>query len=588
MKSLTTIGCTLFCFAFLSNVKLFSQNVPLRQVFDNYYEERLKLFPLTATMIGDNRYNDLLPNNGAASYRHQLNTFYTRYLSELKKYNRQGLTIEERTSYDLMEYVLKMEQEGLTYHPEYLPATQFSSLALEIGTLGSGTNAQPFKTVNDYENWLKRIAAFTIWVDTAVANFNKGIAAGVVLPKAMVIKMIPQMERLAEKDTSKNVFYGPLRKFPESFTVQQKEKIRNDYHKAIFTQLISAYTKLATYLKNDYLPKARTTSGYDAMPGGAARYSYLVRYYTTTNKTPEEIYQTGLNEVDRMHQEMEKIKDETGFKGSLPEFYTFLTTDERFLPFKNPEEVLNAYRAILQKIEPQLPELFSLKPKTAFEIRQTEAFRAASAAAQYFRASEDGKRPGIFYVPIIDATKYPSFSMEDLFLHEAIPGHHYQLSLQQENIDLPKLRRFAAIPAFSEGWALYTETLGNQLGVYTDPYQYMGSLKNQIHRAIRLVVDVGIHNGKMTREQAIKYMVDNEPVTEQSATAEIERYMALPGQALSYKTGQMKIEELRDKYRVQLGGKFNLKYFHDAILKGGSLPLTVFESYMDEWARKQK
>jgi uncharacterized protein (DUF885 family) len=250
--------------------------------------------------------------------------------------------------------------------------------------------------------------------------------------------------------------------------------------------------------------------------------------------------------------------------------------------------VLNAYRAILQKIEPHLPELFSLKPKTAFEIRQTEAFRAASAAAQYSKGTPDGKRPGIFYAPIVDATKYPYFSMEDLFMHEAIPGHHYQNSLQSEDTSLPIFRRNIFLTAFGEGWALYAETLGKQLGVYTDPYQYMGSLQNQILRAIRLVVDVGLHTGKITREEAIKYMLDNEPVTEQFATSEIERYMSTPGQALSYKTGQLKIEELRDKYKKQLGTKFNLKYFHDAILRGGSLPLTVFENYMDDWVRTQK
>jgi uncharacterized protein (DUF885 family) len=469
-----------------------------------------------------------------------------------------------------------------------MPATQTASTALTIGLLGSGNSSQPFKTIKDYQDWLKRINAFTIWVDTAIVNFNKGVSAGVVLPSLLVLKMIPQMEKLAEPDPSKNVFYGPVKNFPSGFTNTEKDQLRKDYDLAITQQLMPSYVKLANYLKHDYLPRSRNTAGYNALPDGTARYSFLIRSFTTTNKTAAEIYQVGLNEVDAIHEEMEKVKTETGFKGSLPDFYKYITADPEFLPFKDASEVLAAYRGIQQKIDPHLHKLFSLKPKAPFEIRQTEAFRAASASAQYSRGTPDGKRPGIFYVPIVDATKYPSFSMEDLFLHEAIPGHHYQLSLQQENTDLPKLRRFAIIPVFSEGWGLYAETLGKELGVYTDSYQYMGSLMGQIHRAIRLVVDVGIHTGKMTRENAIKYMLDNEPVTEQFATSEIERYMANPGQALSYKIGQLKIEELREKYKKQLGSKFNLKYFHDAVLTGGSLPLIVFESYMDDWVTTQE
>ncbi len=588
MKKLTALTCVFFCLAILSYKKLYSQDISLHKLFDNYNEDRLKLFPAEATSNGDNRYNDQLPNTGSKQYIQQLGAFYDTYLAGLKKYNRQKLNAADRTSCDLLDYILKTGKEALAYHPEYIPATQFRSLALTMGTWGAGGNVQPFKTIKDYQDWLKRIAAFKIWVDTAIANFNQGIAAGVVLPKVLVNKMIPQMEKLAEKDSSKNIFYGPVKNFPQDFTATQKQKLLNDYHTAITLQLTPAYSKLAAYLKKDYLPYSRTTSGYNALPGGAAMYSYFVRTNTTTNKTPEEIYQVGINEVARIHTEMEKVKNETGFTGSLKEFYTFLTTDQKFLPFKNAEEVLNAYRSIQQKIDPNLPKLFSISPKTPFEIRQTEAFRAASAAAQYFNGTPDGKRPGIFYAPIVDAAKYPYFSMEDLFMHEAIPGHHYQLSLQSEDTALPIFRRNIFITAFGEGWALYAETLGKDLGVYTDPYQYMGSLQNQIHRAIRLVVDVGLHTGKMNREDAIRYMLDNEPVTEIFATSEIERYMALPGQALSYKIGQLKIEELRDKYKKQLGQKFSLKYFHDAVLKAGCLPLSIFENYMDDWALRQK
>ena len=584
MKKLSAVTLLLFCIVFLPEKNLYSQNIPLHQLFDNYYEARLKLFPLEATEIGDSRYNNLLPNDGSEAYRHQLNQFYDHYLRQLKNYKKQDLNKEDRTSYDLLNYFLKTSKESLTYHPEYMPANQYNSLPLTMAKIGSGSATQPFKTVADYNHWLRRMEGFKTWVDTAIGNFNKGVKAHVVLPKALVLKMILQMQKLAEPDTSKNIFYGPVRNFPESFTDAEKEKLRYEYHTSIQKNLTASYLKLADYLKNDYLPHARTTTGYNALPGGNANYKFQVRLHTTTNKSPEEICRIGVNEVDRIHKQMEEVKTETGFKGSLPDFFHYLNTDPKFHPFKTDEEILNAYRSVQARIEPNLDKLFGIKPKGLFEIRQTEAFRAATTAAQYYVGTADGKRPGIFYVPIVNPANYPFFTVEDLFMHEAIPGHHYQLSLQAENTSLPRFRKNIYFNAFGEGWGLYAETLGKPLGVYTDPYQYLGFLQNQIHRAIRLVVDVAMHTGKMTREEAIKYTTDNEPVTEQYATSEIERYMAWPGQALSYKIGELKIEELRDKYKKLLGNKFSIRDFHDAVLKGGCLPLTVFESYMDDWA----
>ena len=359
------------------------------------------------------------------------------------------------------------------------------------------------------------------------------------------------------------------------------------YAVAINTYIIPSYKKLGLFLKNEYLAAARTSTGFNALPNGEKIYEYLIRYWTTTDKTPDEIYNTGLAEVKRIRDEMETIKNETGFKGDLPSFFEYMKTDKKFMPYKTPEDVLNAFRNIQKRIDPNLKKMFGRTPKTPFEIRQTEAFRAASASAEYNQGSADGTRPGIFYVPILDATHFNITSgMESLFLHEAIPGHHYQISLQQENESLPKFRRFAWYGAMGEGWALYCESLGKELGLYTDPYQYMGALGDEIHRAIRLVVDVGIHLKGMTREEAIKYMMENEAISEQGATAEIERYMAIPAQALSYKIGALKIRELREKYTKQLGDKFNLAAFHDELLKDGVMPLDVMESKMDAWAKQ--
>jgi uncharacterized protein (DUF885 family) len=595
IKRMTKFGLTL-CVLFLLAGNLYSQNKDLNKIFNDYYQERLELFPVMATYAGNPMYNDLFQNDGSLEYINRLQDFYLKYLRELSVYDQSNLSFSDWISCRILRESLEMELQAQRYHPEYMPVNQFTSLPpnrygtlpILMGMFGTGTGAQPFKSVKDYENWLKRISLFTVWVDTAISNFNKGIAAGIVLPKTLVLKMIPQLESLAQDDTSRNIFFGPVRHFPVEFTEEQKRKLSASYYLAITTELTPAYKKLSVYIKNDYLPHARLSSGYNDLPNGKEMYKFYVRYFTTTNKSPEEIYQIGLKQVEIMHAEMEKIKTQTGFKGTLAEFFRYLETDPRFTPFKNSEQVLDGYRVIYKKIEPNLPLIFGVKPKTPFEIRQTEAFRAASAAAEYTGGSLDGKRPGIFYVPIVDAGKYYSFSMEDLFMHEAIPGHHYQVSLQKEDTTLPLFRRTFGISSFNEGWALYTETLGKQLGCYTDPYQYFGSLQNQIHRAIRLVVDVSLHTGKMNREEAIQYMIDNEPVSEQEATAEIERYMAWPGQALSYKMGELTIESLRDKSKAELGTKFSLRNFHDAILMGGSMQLDIFEDYMNNWIQLQK
>ena len=401
--------------------------------------------------------------------------------------------------------------------------------------------------------------------------------------------MIPEMNAMVVTDATKSLFYGPINNLPKTFSDSNKQRITSDFVKLINEQLVPAYKKLGNFLQTEYLPKARTTTGINAIPNGDKYYNFLIKYWTTTNETPEEIYQTGLSEVKRIRGVMDSVKNATGFEGDLNQFFQFIKTNKRFMPYKQPQEVLDAFHSILARIQPNLKKMFNHTPKSPFEIRQTEAFRAASASAEYNPGTADGKRPGIFYVPILDATKFNTTSgMESLFLHEAIPGHHYQISLQQEDSLLPKFRRYAWYGAYGEGWALYCESLGKELGLYTDPYQYMGALGDEIHRAIRLVVDVAMHTKNMTREEAIKYMMDNEAISEDGATAEIERYMAIPAQALSYKIGALKIRELRNKYQSMLGNKFDLAAFHDEFLKDGCMPLEVAERKMDRWAKEQK
>jgi uncharacterized protein (DUF885 family) len=564
-------------------------NKELSTLFNNYWEDRMRLLPLEATATGDNRYNDKLAIDFTESYRDSLRNFYNLYKTYISKYDRDNLNESDRISYDIFKREMEINLEGLLFHDNYTPLNQFYALPLTMGQLGSGDGYQPFKTTLDYDNWLSRMNHFSIWADSAIVYFRKGISANYVLPRILVEKILPQMEAMQTADAKTSLFYAPINKIPTTFSSADKQRLTEAYALAITNQVIPSYKKLGDFLKNEYLPKARTTSGISALSEGTKYYDYLIRVQTTTNKTPEEIYQTGLSEVARIRKLQDSIKTLVGFKGDLLAFFEFMKADKQFMPYKTPQQILAAFDSIHQKMEPNLKKMFNHTPKTPFEVRQTEAYRAASASAEYNQGSPDGTRPGIFYVPILDATKFNSTSgMESLFLHEAIPGHHYQISLQQEDTTLPKFRRFGGNNAYIEGWALYCEGLGKELGLYTDPYQYMAALGDEIHRAIRLVVDVAIHTKGMSREEAIKYMMSNEAANEQYATMEIERYMAIPGQALGYKIGALKIAELRSKYQKELGNKFNLAAFHDEVLKDGAMPLDVLEHKMDDWAKRQR
>ena len=573
-----------------SDIALPKSEANIDSIASKYYEGYLKMYPLEATMQGDSRYNDLLSNNISSEFISKEIEFYTETQKKLKSIEYDDLSDEQKTVYDVLDYTLKDKIERYAYHPELLPFSQFEGLPLDFPLLGSAEGNQPFKTTKDYDNWLKRIDAFVIWMNTAEKNFREGMKQNVVLPKKLVVKMIPQMhsEEIITEDFDKNIFYGPIKKMPKNFSAKDKEKYKILYQEAISSKIIPAYQKMGDFLEKEYLPKARNTDGINALPNGKNIYEYYAKSWTTTNKTPEEINKIGLQQVAMLRAEMEKVKTQLGFKGSLEQFLTSLKTDKKAMPYKTPEEVIAAFNGILKKIEPKLPSMFSKFPKTPFEIRRTEKFREASASAEYKQGTPDGKRPGIFYTPIPDATKYNvTNGFESLFLHEAIPGHHYQVSLQQENTEIPKFMRFGWFGAYGEGWAHYTETLGPEFGLYTDPYQKMGYLSDQMLRAVRLVVDTGIHTGKMTREEAIKYYLSNISDSEEGATAAIERYMAIPGQALGYKIGSLKILELRAKYQKQLGNKFNLAKFHDEILNQGCLPLSVLERKMELWAKKQ-
>jgi len=565
-----------------------NENKELNTLLENYHQERLKLYPIDATFAGDERYNNILPNSLSNDYIAETKAFYQKYKTELAKFDSSKLSENDKLSKSILEWECNINLEGFNYHEELLPINQFSSFPLVIGQLASGSSAQPFKTVKDYQNWLQRLEAFNDWIISAEARMKEGVSKGYVLPKTLTEKVIPQIKDLANADVKNNLFYSPLNNFPKSFSEADKKTLTEDYTKLISQKLLPSLTSLHQYISTDYLKASRTTTGISAIPDGEKYYSYLIKKYTTTNLTADEIHQIGLKEVARISSEMEKVKNQVGFKGTLKEFFNHVRDKKELMPFTNPQQVIDNFNAIHERMKPNLEKLFDMKPKTPFEVKRTEAFREASASAEYNQGSLDGTRPGVFYVPIPDVTKYNVYADEDLFLHEAIPGHHYQISLQQEDTSLPSFRKTIWFNAYGEGWALYTESLGKELGLYQDPYQYFGMLSAEMLRAVRLVVDTGMHTKGWTREQAIQYSAENEAEPMQSIIAEIERYMAIPGQAVSYKIGQLKIRELRAKAEKELGTKFSIKEFHNQVLESGCLPLKVLEEKIDSWIKKTK
>ncbi|MCC7231383.1 MAG: DUF885 domain-containing protein [Bacteroidia bacterium] len=565
-----------------------NEMITFSKVLDTYYNERMRLFPLEATTNGDYRYNDKLPVDISTEYRDTLKNFYSTFLDSLRNYSPDQLSEQEKISYEVLHWDLELGLEGLQFKDNLMPVNQFWGMPLTFGQLGSGKSIQPFRNTKDYDNWLMRVHGFYAWCDTAISNMKKGMAEKIVPPRILMDRVLPQMQAMITDDVTKSLFYKPIENFPDSVNEPDRKRLTAGYRDAIKNEIIPSYKKLYDFIKNDYIKACRETAGISDIPGGRDYYRYLAKFWTTTDLTPDEIFETGQNEVKRLRDEMEKIMLSTGFKGSQKEFFTFLNTDKQFFPFTSAEAVLDSFRNIYAAMEPALNTLFDVKPKTKFEIRETEKFREASASAEYIQGTADGSRPGVFYVPIPDPRKFNTFGMEDLFLHEAIPGHHYQISLQQENDSLPSFRRYIWYGAFGEGWALYTESLGTALGLYKNPYQHFAALSEEMHRAIRLVVDVGIHLKGWTRDQAIQFSLDNEGESKEAITAEIERYMAIPGQALSYKIGQMKILELRAKAEKALGKKFNMAKFHDAILENGCLPLSVLEDQVNQWIESQK
>ncbi len=556
-------------------------------LLDEHFERTLVLNPVYATGIGDRRYNDQYANSIGPEHRAANHDLDVEFLSRINKIERHGLDAQQQLSYDMFKLQVEMSLAGEQFPTHLAPINQFRSATSSFVRLGSGSGLHPFETVRDYDDFLGRVDGFVVYIDQAIANMKEGIQQGITQPAVLMQKFVPQIKSQLVDSAEESGFFTPIRNLPDSFSDAERERLTLAYKDAIENKIIPAYGRIDNFMSDEYLAAARESVGLWDVPGGEEWYAHNVRQITTTDLTPDEIHQIGLDEVARIHGEMRGVMKEVGFDGSLAEFFEFVYADPQFF-FTEPEQLIQRYRDMTAHIESLAPKLFEVFPKTPFEVRRVEPFREASASkGSYQSGSADGARPGIFYANAYNVGVRPKWDMQSLFLHEAIPGHHYQISLQRENAALPRFRRFGGFTAYIEGWGLYSESLGKELGVYTDPMDYFGSLNAELWRSIRLVTDTGIHSKGWTRQQVLDYMFANSAVSETRAVSEAERFMAIPGQALAYKIGMLKIREIRADAESRLGGKFDVRAFHTEVLKDGPMPLAMLETKIDGWVRSQ-
>ncbi len=563
--------------------------IPIDQFFSEYNEAYLKQNPLVATFRGDHRFNDQLDNWYSDAYKKKAIAFDSLYLVKAQAYQQADLSGEDALNLKLLIWELEesLENWKSEFRGDLIPLDQLWSVHIIYGYLASGQTVQPFENTQHYDDWLARMDVFAEMIDTVIVKMEQGIELGYVRPRSIMEKVIPQIENFTTLPVEENVVYTPIKNFPDSVSTEDQERLMAAY-KVTGERMIKKFQTLLDFTRDVYLPASRETSGIGELPKGKEEYQRLIRSHTTTDMTADEIFEIGQSEVKRIRLEMEQVKKQVGFEGDLSSFFEYVKNKKELKPYTDPQQVLDSFEAIHERMKPHLKKLFNVNPKTAFEIRRVEAFREKSVSMSYQPGTPDGSRPGVFYVPIPDVRNYNIMSDENGFLHEAIPGHHFQLSLQIENDGVPEFRKYVNYNAYTEGWGLYAETLGKELGLYQDEYQYLGALTWDMHRALRLVLDVGIHAKGWSREDAINFAMENEPLEESEIISEVERYMSIPGQALSYKIGQLKILELRKRAEDQLGDRFDIIDFHNTVLESGTIPLSVLEERIDQWIEENR
>jgi uncharacterized protein (DUF885 family) len=540
----------------------------LSPILAAYHRESASFYPITASEGGNRRFDSVLANDISDEYRRGLNELCTRYHAEASRLDPRPLPENDRLTRELFLHLMEQRLEDLKYPWYLMPVSQIGGWPHAFPTFGGGRGVHPFKTVRNYDDFLGRVDGFVAWVDTAIVNMRTGMGRGLTQPRAVIVKLIPQLEAQIVDDPTASAFYEPIRRIPGDFDAASRARLEATYRDAIAQKIVPTYRKLLQFVRDEYVPATRTSFGLAELPGGADWYAYQVRRATTTSMTPDEVYALGLSEVKRLDAEIAAVRK--------------LIDDTRIEPppqYRDIDELVRAYGALRESVEAGLPKLFGRFPRAGFEIRAIEAYREASYPSSYQSSSLDGSRPGVFYLNAAEVRGGGAARVSrSLFLHEAVPGHHLQLALQRENTALPGFRRFAGYVAFVEGWALYAEGLGHELGMYGSPHDRLGALFSERFRAHRLVVDVGLHAKGWSRERAIAYLGGGP-----GAEREVDRYMAWPGQALGYKIGQLRILALRRKAEAAHGAAFDVRSFHDEILKDGAMPLSILEARMDRW-----
>ncbi len=555
----------------------------LHQLIDAEWEYGLSQAPEFASEIGDRRWNDRWSDVSmeAIAQRHQHDKGVLRSLDQI---DRAHLSREDQLNYDLFKKNYENQVEGYQFRRWLVPLNQRGG----IQTLDELGDSLRFETVKDYQDWIARLRSFPVLMDQTIALMREGAKERMVHPKVIMQRLPGQIDKQIVADPAESGFYRPFKHFSRQISAADQQRLTAEAKQAIDQQVVPAFKKLKQFFVNEYLPACFDQVGVWQVPRGNELYAFEVREYTTTNLTPEQVHQIGLKEVARIRAEMDAIMAQTGFKGSREDFFNYLRTDPKFF-YKTPDELFEAYKALAKTVDPNLVKVFRTLPREPYGVEAIPDVAAPDTTAAYYRqGAADGSRAGTYFVNLYKPETRPKWEMLALTLHESVPGHHLQIARAHELGDMPMFRRFGDYTAFIEGWGLYAESLGDDMGLYTDPYSKFGQLTYQMWRAVRLVVDTGIHSEHWTRDQAIKYFMDNAPKAELDIVNEVDRYIAWPGQALAYKIGELKIKELRVRAHEQLGNEFDLRAFHDVVLGSGPLPLDVLERQVNEWIQQQK
>jgi uncharacterized protein (DUF885 family) len=557
----------------------------LHQLLEADWERGLRDYPEYATFLGDTRYNDRWTDWSPAAVEAR-DAADRAVLDQLARIARNKLSVADQVNFDLFKQRAEIGAAYQRFRPQEIP---LSPIGFDgFGSAATLAQIQPFATAADYDKWIKRLQAYGTLVDQNIALMRAGMAAKRVPPREPMTRLSAQLRGFVTDKPEDNPLYAPLRKLPSGLAAADGERLRAQAASAIRDVVTPAWKRFNAFYENEYLPACRTTIAASDFPDGAAFYALRVRDMTTTALTPDQIHDIGLSEVARIRAEMEKIREQVKFKGDLAAFFKFLRSDKQFY-YKTGDELLAAYRVLAKRIDPELVKLFGRLPRMPYGVAPVPELEAPNQTTAYYRSpAEDGSRAGYFYANLYKPETRPKWEMAALTVHEAVPGHHFQIALAQELGELPKFRRLGGYTAYIEGWGLYSESLGDELGVYDDPYSKFGQLTYEMWRAVRLVVDTGIHHKGWTRQQAIDFFKANAAKTENDIAVEVDRYISWPGQALAYKIGQLKIKELRERSKQALGDKFDVRRFHDEVLGKGALPLDVLEANIDRWIAAER